>query len=142
MQDGVKLGSADERDEASAWPAVSSTELELLQELELWLGSAGGRPSRRWRSDAACRDLPTDLFFPVGHGPRAQDQARLAKQICADCPVRQECLDYALEGNSRYGVFGGLDEDERHRLRRRLSGAFSIESQLDHGLDDDLEESA
>ena len=74
-----------------------------------------------WRQDAACRDFPTDLFFPIGHGPRAQAQASQAKMICNECPVRVECLDYALTTNAQFGVFGGMSEDERRRVRRSLS---------------------
>jgi len=91
---------------------------------------------RRWRSQAACRHLPTDLFFPVGHGPRAQAQTGLAKQVCSSCAVQEECLCYALMANARYGVFGGLDEEERRDLRRRLDrSGFAARA-------DDLEESA
>lgn len=73
-----------------------------------------------WRRDAACRDFPTDLFFPIGHGPRAEAQANQAKSICDQCPVRAECLDYSLLINAQFGVFGGLTEDERRRVRRSL----------------------
>ncbi|MGH9104927.1 MAG: WhiB family transcriptional regulator [Acidimicrobiales bacterium] len=73
----------------------------------------------RWRSEAACRQLPTELFFPVGHGPRAQAQTDLAKGICKSCAVQAECLDYALATNAHYGVFGGLAEDERRAVRRQ-----------------------
>ena len=93
-------------------------------------------PPRGWRVEAACRELPTELFFPIGHGPRAQAQAGLAKEVCGGCAVRDECLCYALGANARYGIFGGLDEEERRDVRRRLNGGgFAIE-------DDDLEESA
>lgn len=67
-----------------------------------------------WRNDAACNGLNPDLFFPAqGHS------TRVAKQICASCPVRIECLAYALENNEPDGVWGGLDEGERRRVRRR-----------------------
>jgi len=79
-----------------------------------------------WRLDAACRDLPTDLFFPVGHGPHAQAQVRLAKEICSGCHVRRECLAYALAANAGYGVFGGLGEDERREFRRRGGTVFGL----------------
>jgi WhiB family transcriptional regulator, redox-sensing transcriptional regulator len=55
-----------------------------------------------------------DAFFPI----HASDTAA-AKQACASCPVRAECLAYALEHDQRYGVWGGLDETERDALRRR-----------------------
>jgi WhiB family redox-sensing transcriptional regulator len=81
---------------------------------------------RRWRAQAACQRLPTDLFFPIGHGPGAQAQTRLAKEICDACPVRSQCLDYALATNARYGVFGGLGEDERREVRRGRAHGFRL----------------
>lgn len=84
-----------------------------------------------WQLDAACRDMPTDLFFPIGHGEDAQAQANQAKAVCRACLVRSTCLDYALAGNMLYGVFGGMSEEERKDLRRsgqrssELPGALS-----------------
>lgn len=89
----------------------------------------------RWQAEAACRNLPTELFFPIGHGPRAEAQTILAKEICNACAVREECLAYALAANARYGVFGGLAEDERREVRRRLANGYGLE-------DSELEESA
>jgi WhiB family redox-sensing transcriptional regulator len=43
----------------------------------------------------------------------------MAKRICIGCPVRQECLDYALVSNQRFGIWGGLTEEERRPVRRR-----------------------
>ena len=93
-----------------------------------WPGGDGGNEpdERAWRYEAACRELPTDLFFPIGHGPRAQAQVRLAKEICSGCDVRAQCLAYALATNARYGVFGGLAEDERREFRRRASAALRL----------------
>ena len=87
-------------------------------------GPADG--ARKWRTEAACQQLPTDLFFPIGHGPRAQAQTRLAKEVCNACPVRAQCLAYALATNARYGVFGGLGEDERRELRKRQGDGFGL----------------
>ena len=72
-----------------------------------------------WRRLAACRDADTDLFFPNGETGEALEQAAEAKAICAVCPVREECLDFALTTNQPYGVFGGLTETERRSLLRR-----------------------
>ncbi len=72
-----------------------------------------------WRRLAACRDEDTDLFFPNGETGDALEQAELAKAICAGCPVRLECLEFALTTNQPYGIFGGLTEAERKSLRRR-----------------------
>ena len=67
-----------------------------------------------WRREAACRDLDTNIFFPL-----SDDEAGPAKAVCATCPVRQECLEFALATRQGDGVWGGLTETERRRLRRR-----------------------
>ncbi len=67
-----------------------------------------------WRRDAACRDLDTDIFFPV-----TDEEAGPAREICASCPVREQCLEFALATRQDDGVWGGLTETERRRLRRR-----------------------
>lgn len=72
-----------------------------------------------WREQAACHDLDTDLFFPVGEGAEAQAQIDAAKMVCASCPVREDCLTFALATRQEAGVWGGLTEDERRRHRRR-----------------------
>jgi WhiB family redox-sensing transcriptional regulator len=71
-----------------------------------------------WMSRGTCKEAPWGLFFPrEGTGVIA------AKKICATCPVRQECLDYALEHHIDHGVWGGCSERERARtLRRRRTG--------------------
>lgn len=72
-----------------------------------------------WRELAACRDSEPSLFFPVGSTGPALEQIAAAKQICAECNVREDCLQYALESNQEAGVWGGYAEDERRRLRKR-----------------------
>ena len=79
---------------------------------------AHGASVRSWRDDAACRDTDPDLFFPVGTTGLAVDQIASAKAVCAACPVRSECLDFALLTNQDSGVWGGTSEDERRKLRR------------------------
>jgi len=71
-----------------------------------------------WRDQAACRTEHPELFFPVGTtGPARHDLAR-AKSVCHRCPVTATCLTWALETGQRYGVWGGLSEDERYELQR------------------------
>ncbi len=79
-----------------------------------------------WRGEAACKYLPTELFFPIGHGPRAQAQTSVAKSVCNACSVRAQCLDYALAANAQYGVFGGMSEEERREVRRRGGHRFEL----------------
>lgn len=68
--------------------------------------------------DAACRDADTSVFFPASDA-----DAGPAKEICAACPVREECLEFALETRPSDGVWGGLTPIERHRLIRRRQKA-------------------
>ena len=75
----------------------------------------------RWRSLAACRDMDTDLFFPVGVTGAAELQISEAKALCRTCPVRDDCLAFAIRTNQVYGVWGGASEDERRAIRRRLA---------------------
>jgi WhiB family transcriptional regulator, redox-sensing transcriptional regulator len=72
------------------------------------------RFAARWRELAACRGAELDLFFP-GRG----ESAGPARQICARCPVRQPCLDYAITNRITHGIWGGLTERERRALRSR-----------------------
>ncbi len=68
--------------------------------------------------DAACRDADTAVFFPTSDAHAAE-----AKAICAACPVREACLEYALETRPADGVWGGLTPTERHRVIRRRQKA-------------------
>jgi WhiB family redox-sensing transcriptional regulator len=72
-----------------------------------------------WRREALCRDTDPDLFFPVGTTGNALVQIERAKEVCSECPVNRECLDYALETNQDSGIWGGTSEEERRILRRR-----------------------
>lgn len=72
-----------------------------------------------WQDRGRCRDLDPDLFFPpVEAESSEQRHAReaAAKAVCASCPVRQECLSWALTNRERLGVWGGLTERERSLL--------------------------
>ena len=63
----------------------------------------------RWMDDAACRDAKQDLFFPeVG------ESADAAKRLCAECPVRAECLAWGLHEDA--GIFGGMNRKAREKL--------------------------
>jgi WhiB family redox-sensing transcriptional regulator len=69
-----------------------------------------------WQERARCRDHDPEVFFPEKGG-----SSREAKRICSECPVRIECLNYALRRDERYGVWGGMSERERRRLKRMAS---------------------
>jgi WhiB family transcriptional regulator, redox-sensing transcriptional regulator len=76
-----------------------------------------------WRHIAACRDEDPELFFPIGNTGPALLQIEEAKSVCRRCPVREECLQFALETGQDAGVWGGLSEDERRALKRRNARA-------------------
>jgi WhiB family transcriptional regulator, redox-sensing transcriptional regulator len=74
---------------------------------------------RHWRSAAACRSCDPDLFFPVSSSGLPLEQIAEAKAICAQCPVRSECLAFALRTHQVHGVWGGMSEQERYLIWRR-----------------------
>lgn len=65
-----------------------------------------------WTVDALCAQTDPDAFFPEKGG-----NARDAKKVCAGCDVRAQCLQYALEHEEKHGLWGGLTERERRKLR-------------------------
>ncbi len=68
----------------------------------------------------ACREgVDPDLWFPASRRSPAVKEAKLR---CMACPVQNECLEYALLEDERYGIWGGLLEEEREALRRRRRG--------------------
>lgn len=72
-----------------------------------------------WRRKAACRTIDPNLFFPSGFAdPSAVADRAMAKALCSTCPCKQPCLDFAMETRQEFGVWGGLDEQERLALRR------------------------
>jgi WhiB family redox-sensing transcriptional regulator len=81
------------------------------------IGKRAEHAARRdWWQAAACRTADPDIFFPVSaHGPGREDTAR-AKAVCARCPVRRQCLQFALATHQVHGVWGGTTEEERRLL--------------------------
>src|SRR5579863_6117249 len=77
------------------------------------------RPNWGWQDAAECRGEDLLLFFgPDGERQPERDiRERKAKEICAACPVRLECLNYAVSRPEKYGTWGGLNEDERSAER-------------------------
>jgi len=67
-----------------------------------------------WQADSLCAQTDPEAFFPEKGG-----STREAKKICGQCEVSAQCLEYALQNDERFGIWGGLSERERRRLRRR-----------------------
>ncbi len=83
-----------------------------------WGKIDGGRlVDTTWMADGKCRELPPETFFPSdGVG------VEIARRICADCPVKLACLEYALYNRIEHGVWGGASERERRRIARQRRG--------------------
>ncbi|MFG6445059.1 WhiB family transcriptional regulator [Microbacterium sp. P06] len=69
-----------------------------------------------WQTDALCSQTDPEAFFPEKGG-----STRDAKRVCTSCDVRSDCLEYALQNDERFGIWGGLSERERRKLKRRAS---------------------
>jgi WhiB family redox-sensing transcriptional regulator len=69
-----------------------------------------------WTKLARCAEVDPELFFPEKGDVYSPMKARL---ICNSCEVKVECLEYALDNNEKYGVWGGLTERSRQILRRK-----------------------
>ncbi len=85
----------------------------VLEPLELVGGGLDEDDEEGWQERALCAQTDPEAFFPEKGG-----STREAKRICSGCDVRAECLDYALAHDERFGIWGGLSERERRRLRR------------------------
>ena len=68
-----------------------------------------------WHARAACRGMGSEVFFP-----ERGDQVSVAMAICEGCPVRQECLDFSLENGERNGIWGGIPERRRRKMRSQF----------------------
>ncbi len=69
---------------------------------------------QEWQERALCAQTDPEAFFPEKGG-----STREAKRICQGCEVRAECLEYALAHDERFGIWGGLSERERRKLKKR-----------------------
>lgn len=67
-----------------------------------------------WQERSLCAQTDPEAFFPEKGG-----STREAKKVCTGCDVRRECLEYALEHDERFGIWGGLSERERRKLKKR-----------------------
>ncbi|MFV2197474.1 MULTISPECIES: WhiB family transcriptional regulator [unclassified Nocardiopsis] len=78
-----------------------------------------------WQERALCAQTDPEAFFPEKGG-----STREAKKVCQSCEVRAECLEYALEHDERFGIWGGLSERERRRLKKAAGGDFDFLSEV------------
>jgi len=82
-----------------------------------------GAADDEWRDGALCRDTDPALFFPVGTTGNALVQIDQARNVCGECKVTSDCLNYALDTNQDSGIWGGLTEEERRVIRRKRVAA-------------------
>ena len=85
----------------------------MYEEGSVFAGFFGLAEEPGWQERALCAQTDPEAFFPEKGG-----STREAKRICTTCEVRAECLEYALEHDERFGIWGGLSERERRRLER------------------------
>ena len=85
------------------WPGAHGMLAELI----------GNAEERSWQRQANCMGVDPDLFFPERGA-----STREAKEVCRGCVVREDCLEYALSNGEKFGIWGGMSERERRRIRR------------------------
>jgi WhiB family transcriptional regulator, redox-sensing transcriptional regulator len=93
-------------------PSDARTPVEIAPVVDIFAADADGPLS--WQDKALCAQTDPEAFFPEKGG-----STREAKKVCASCEVKSECLDYALANDERFGIWGGLSERERRKLKRR-----------------------
>jgi WhiB family redox-sensing transcriptional regulator len=81
------------------------------------MGSAKVMMMLDWSRRAACLDEDPELFFPISLEGPSRSQVERAKKVCGTCPVREPCLEYALDTKQAHGVWGGTDSLQRRELR-------------------------
>ena len=74
-----------------------------------------------WQAQGACRDMDSNMFYyeDQERGPDKEQRIAKAKAICETCKVKTECLEFAIQINERYGIWGGTTEEERQSIKRR-----------------------
>ncbi len=88
--------------------------VQVQEFMQLVKGLPVEADGRRWQERANCLGVDPDLFFPERGA-----STREAKAVCRGCEVRGECLEYALDHGEKFGIWGGLSERERRRVRRQ-----------------------
>ncbi len=93
-------------------PSDATTRVEIAPVVDIFAADEDGPLS--WQDRALCAQTDPEAFFPEKGG-----STREAKKVCQSCDVKSECLDYALAHDERFGIWGGLSERERRKLKRR-----------------------
>ena len=114
--DGRRLGSVGSAPHTDTDPApyfaAAQPQLSLVPDR---VDTDADSVDDQWQERALCAQTDPEAFFPEKGG-----STREAKRICLGCEVKDECLDYALAHDERFGIWGGLSERERRRLKRGI----------------------
>lgn len=78
-----------------------------------------------WQDHAVCAGVDPDLWFPDKSGDVIQT-IREAKAVCHRCPVRVDCLEFALEHGEQFGIWGGKTVKERRAIRRQRAQGLRV----------------
>ena len=97
------------------FPSDAEREVERVAPVLPLFGEPVDDSLMGWQERALCAQTDPEAFFPEKGG-----STREAKKVCTGCEVRAECLEYALENDERFGIWGGLSERERRKLKRRV----------------------
>jgi WhiB family redox-sensing transcriptional regulator len=111
-------GTAAGWDDLTEWDAETQWD-EPATQPTVW-PEAAPVTDEEWRLDALCAETDPEAFFPEKGG-----STRDAKRVCSGCPVRTQCLEFALSNDERFGIWGGLSERERRRVRMQRNGSLS-----------------
>ncbi|MEJ5919216.1 MULTISPECIES: WhiB family transcriptional regulator [unclassified Corynebacterium] len=110
------LGREDSAGESHVNEATAVNQPRPLAEWADDLSGLFEAVDQDWQEQALCAQTDPEAFFPEKGG-----STREAKRICRACGVRDECLEFALENDERFGIWGGLSERERRRLKKQIS---------------------
>lgn len=102
-------------DDDAAFPSDLSRPSAAVAPVLPLFGEPDDETALGWQERALCAQTDPEAFFPEKGG-----STREAKKVCQRCDVRAECLEYALANDERFGIWGGLSERERRKLRKRV----------------------
>ena len=102
-------------DDDAAFPSDLSRPAAGVAPVRPLFGEPDDETALGWQERALCAQTDPEAFFPEKGG-----STREAKKVCTRCDVRGECLEYALAHDERFGIWGGLSERERRKLRKRV----------------------
>ena len=95
---------------------AAAVRIERYPDVDVTSLPANPMPPDYWQDRAACFGIDPDVFFPI-----SEEEAGPALAYCGACRIREDCLAWALKNGERYGVWGGLTEQQRRRIARQVA---------------------